>query len=138
MGLEIGQLRLLIQGVGLEIQPGGVNVGGGNLRPLCQGLLSDVSQQHRLAPVAEVYLVPRAQGHAPDVGPVAPRLRQAHRLRGAEPLRLARVQKGLVAIAVRLHGRLVQGAVIAVFLGGQEPLFQLLELFVFHLSTPLN
>ena len=58
VGLEIGQLRVLIERVGLQIQPRGVDVGGGDLHALRQGPLADAGQQHRLAPVAEVHLVP--------------------------------------------------------------------------------
>ena len=112
-------------------------MGGGNLRALCQRPPADVGQQHRLAPVGQIHPVPGLEGHAPDIGTIPLLLRQADRLGGAEPLCLAGVQKCLVAAAVGLYGRLVHRAVIAVFPGGQELLFQLLKLGFFHAKPPL-
>ena len=66
MGLEVGQLPVLIQGIGLQVQPGGVDVGGGDLTPLRQRPLSDPGQQHALAPVGDVDLV--TGGGAPSPG----------------------------------------------------------------------
>ena len=57
VGLEIGQLRLLIQGVGFQVQPGRVDVGGGDLHALRQRPLPNVGQQYRLPPVTEVHPV---------------------------------------------------------------------------------
>ena len=105
VGLEIGQLRVLIQGIGLEVQAGRVDVGSGNLHALGQGLLTDVGQQHALVPVAHIHLVPGLQRLASPVGLIARRLRQAHRLCGALPLGLACVQKALIVCAVSLHSR---------------------------------
>ena len=138
VGLEIGQLAVLIEGVGLQVQPGGVDVGRRQLNALVQGLFPDVGQHDGLAPVADVDLVPGFQEHAPAVGPVARLLRQADGLRRAEALGLAGVQKALVPGAVVLHGRPAGGVedVVAVLLCGEELFFQLLEFRFFHGQIP--
>ena len=62
-----------------------------------------MGQQHTLAPVAGIHLVPCLQGLAPDQGLVSGLLRQADGLRRAEALRPADVQKGHIILAVGLH-----------------------------------
>ena len=51
MGLEKGQLTVLVQGVGLQVQAGGVDMGGHDLGALFQALLAYDSQHDALAPV---------------------------------------------------------------------------------------
>src|SRR5699024_8808797 len=81
MGLEIGQLTVLIQGGGLEVEPRAVNVGRCDLYTLIQALAADYGQQKHLAPVILINLVAGLQSHAPDI-----RL-EAKGLRLADPLR---------------------------------------------------
>ena len=118
VGFEIGQLAVLIEGVGLQVQPGGIDVGRRQLDALREGLLPDVGQHNRLAPVADIELVSGIHGHSRHIGPVARGLRQADGFRGAEAFRLAHVQKALVAGTVVLHGRpaVVGEDVVAVLL----------------------
>ena len=126
MGLEVGQLAVLIQRIGLQIQTGGVDMGGGDLGALGQTAAADDSQHQALAPVAGVDLVAGGQGHAPLVGHEAVLLRQCDGGAGAEALRLTGIQKCLVDGAIRLHllqlGRAQH--VVAVALVLQELLFQ--------------
>ena len=138
MGLEVGQLPVLIQGIGLQVQPGGVDVGGGDLTPLRQRPLSDPGQQHALAPVGDVDLVTGGERRPPDIGAVTGGLSQPDGLRGAQPLGLSGIQKRLVGSAVCLHGCefSVGEPVVAVLPGGEEPLLQLLELMLFHVLFP--
>ena len=118
VGLEVGHLALLIEGAGLQVQPGAVDMGGGDLDALVQLFLPHHGQQQHLAPVVLVDLVPGLQRHAPHVGLEALGLRQPDALGDALPLGLPGVQKGLVALAVRVHGLPVAGGqpVIAVLL----------------------
>ena len=108
-------------------------MGGGDLGAVRQGLLSDVGQHDGLAPVAEIHFVAAAYRHAPDIGLVALRLRQADRLGGAETLGLALVQKCLVAFAIFVHCRLLRAvkAVIAVLSAGEQLFFQFFQ-FIRH------
>ena len=89
VGLEIGHLPFFIKGIGLEVQPGRVNVGGGNLRTLRQALLANMGEKNRLVPVADIYLVSRLQRHAPRIAAVSMGLCQADALRGTKALRLS-------------------------------------------------
>ncbi|MPM71479.1 hypothetical protein SDC9_118444 [bioreactor metagenome] len=121
VGLEVAQLAVLIQRVGLQVQPGRVDVGGGDLRALAERLFPDAGQIHALAPVAEVQLVPRLQLHAAGKGLEASLLRQPYQLLRALPLGLARVQKRLVVRAIGLHGIsfFCVKFIVAVFLAGE-------------------
>ena len=110
VGLEKGQLRVLIERVGLEIQPGGVDVGRADVDALAEGPGTHHGQHQGLAPVDPVQLVARIDRHAAGEGLEALSLRQAHRLGYALPLRLACVQKLLVVLTIGLHIRLVLGA----------------------------
>ena len=103
MGLEIGQLAVLIQRIRLQIQPGGVDVGSRDLRALRDGLAADMGQQHALAPVADIHLVPGAQGLPTGQRFVTRPLRQPDGLCGAETLRLTGVQKRHIVPAIGLH-----------------------------------
>ena len=138
VGLEIGQFPVLIQGVGLQVQPGGVYVGGSDLNTLRQRLLPDVGQQHALAPVTEINLVSRLHRRAPDIGPVAGLLCQADNLSCAEPLGLTSVQKCLVVRAVRFHGAPLRRVhpVEAVAAAGEQLLLQRLKFLAFHVLFP--
>ena len=131
MGLQVGQLLGLIEGGGLQVQTGTVDMSRRDLRALRQGLLADNRQQQHLAPVVQVHLVSSLQLHAPTVGVESLLLRQADTLADALPLGLAGVQEGLVALAVAVHSLpLLSGhPVIAVLLFGEKGL---LPLFCFH------
>ena len=129
VGLQVGQLVLLIEGSGLQVQPGAVHVGGGDVDALGQALLADDSQHQHLAPVVHVHLVSRLEAHAPLVGPEALGLGQPDPLLDAFPLGLAGVQVCLVVLAVGVHGLPLPGGqtVIAVL-----PLRHQLFLPLFH------
>ena len=135
MGLEIGQFTVLIERVGLEVQPWRVDVGRSDLRTLRQGLLPDVGQQDTFAPVAHIHPVSRLYFHAPDIGPVPLLLRHTDRFSGAEPLRLGPVQEVLIAGAVCLHGVLIHRLVIAVLPVGEQLLLPFFH-FIRHVFIP--
>ena len=126
MGLEIGQLAVLVKGIGLQVQPGRVDVGRRQLDALREELLPDVGQHDGLAPVAGIDLVPGLHRHSRHIGPVSAGLRKANDLRGAEPLGFTGVQKGLVSGAIVLHRSLLAAAehVVTVFLRGEKLSFQ--------------
>ena len=134
VSLEEGQLAVLIQGIGLQVQPGRVDVGGGDLGAIGQGLVPDVGQQDGLAPVAEVQLVAALYLHAPNIGLVPLLLRQTDGLGGAEALRLSGIQKSHVALAIVLHGLQIPvlHQIIAVLLGGQQLFLQFLICVLIH------
>ena len=118
MGLEVGQLAVLVQGIGLQVQTGGIDMGGGDLGALRQTAAADDGQHQALAPVAGIDLVAGGQRHTPLVGHKAVLLRQCNGGAGAKALRLTGIQKCLVDGAVRLHLLQLGGAqhVIAVAL----------------------
>ena len=88
---------------GPEIQPGRVDVGGGDLGPLAHGLTADMGQQHALPAIADIHLVSGLQGLSPDQGLVSGLLCEADCLRRAETLGLACVQKRHIFLAVGFH-----------------------------------
>ena len=127
MGLEIGQLRVLIQGPGLQIQAGCVGVGGGNDGALGQRFSADDGQHDSLATVVAVHLVAGLEGHAGLIRHKAPLLGQLDAVVHAQTLGLAVVQKVLVILAIGVHGGLfaLRQAVIAVLRRVQQGLAQL-------------
>ena len=131
----VNQFTVLIERVGLEVQPGRVDVGRSDLRTLRQGLLPDVGQQDTFAPVAHIHPVSRLYFHAPDIGPVPLLLRHTDRFSGAEPLRLGPVQEVLIAGAVCLHGVLIHRLVIAVLPVGEQLLLPFFH-FIRHVFIP--
>ena len=98
MRLEEGQLRILIEGAGLQVQPGRVDVGSADLGALVQRLAAHHSQHNGLAPVGAVDLISGSELHAADQRLESPGLGQGnggiHRL----PLRHAAVQELLVVL----------------------------------------
>ena len=137
MGLAVGQLAVLINGMRLQIQTGRVDVAGHDLCALGQALPADHGQHHALLPVHPVHPVAGLQGHAPLIGDKARRLRQRHGVGRALPLGLAVVQKALVVPAIGLHGiqRLLVHPVIAVLAAGKQQLSFGLH-FIGHCSCP--
>ena len=134
MGLEVGQLAVLIQGGGLQVQTGRVDVSGGDL-----GALRQADGQHQtLAAVAGVDLIAGGQGHAALVLHEAMLLRQSDGGAGAEALRLAGVQERLVDGAVCLHLLQIRRAqhIVAVAVILQQLLLQGLQFFTHDLLPP--
>ena len=118
VGLEEGQLVALIEGVLLQVQTGGVDVGRTDVHALAKAPAADDRQHDGLAPVHLIELVPRLYRHAPDKGLEARGLGHGYGALHALPLRLAVVQKLLIALAVGIHGLQLAGGqtVIAVLL----------------------
>ena len=129
MGLEIGHLRLFIEGAGLQVKAGSIGVGGGDVGPLGEGLAADNSQHDALAAVVAVDLIASLQRHVGHIFHEALLLGKLDAVLHALTLRLAAVEEQLIVLAILVHFlafRLVQ-TVIAV-LGGVE---QLLAQFLF-------
>ena len=128
VGLEEGQLIRLIQGILLQVQAGGVDMGRGDVHALVQPPAAQHRQHDRLAPVGPVHLVPRLERHPALVGTETGGLRQSDGPVHTLPLRLAGVQKLLIAGAVGVHGLQLRPVhpVIAVFLRIAQGLPQLL------------
>ena len=137
MGLEIRHTVFLIQRVGLQIQPGGVDMSGGDLHALRQALLPYDRQHQALAAVGGIHLVTGLQRHAPAVRDKALRLGTGDGGADAETLRLALVQKALVVHTVALHLRQVGLGqhIVAVALITQKLLLQGLH-FLTHGQFP--
>ena len=109
VGFEIGQLRVFIQGVGLQIQAGGIGVGSANVGAFGKGLSADDGQHDALAPVVHIDLPAGLQSHSGLVGHEAPGLGQGHGVIHAVPLGLAVVQEAAVVGAVGLQRLLFSG-----------------------------
>ena len=61
--LDVGKLRILIEGVGLEVQTRRVSMGRADVRAFGKRFFSDHGQQDGLAAVDGVDLVARLEGH---------------------------------------------------------------------------
>ena len=68
VGFEVGNLGVLVQGIGLQIHPGGVHMGSADIGALGQGLGADDGKQEALAPVVEINFIAGLYLHAGDSG----------------------------------------------------------------------
>ncbi len=137
VGLEEAHLGVLVEGIGLDVQTGGIDVSRTDVDALAERGIAHHSQHDSLAPVDPVELVAGLDGHATDKGLEAPLLGLADGLVHALTLGLAGVQVLLIVLTVRLHGGLVlrRQAVVAVLgLVEQGLTAQLTQglLFLFH------
>ena len=130
--LEEGELVVLIERQLLEVQPGGIHVGGGEGHALGHGLFAHDGQHQRLAAVGAVNLVAGLELHAGHELNKALLLRQLYGVAHALALRARIVEEALVVLAVGVHGLAAGGAhgLIAVF-GLIEELGAVIFLF-FH------
>ena len=137
VGLEVGDLGILIQGIGLQIHPGGIHMGGADVGAFGQGLFAHNRQQDALAPVVQVDLVAGLGIHARGEGAEAPLLCLSHSPGGGLTLGLAGIDKSPVALAVVFHFRplFVGNAGVAVLGSGQQGSTQF---FGRHSITPLR
>ena len=103
VGLEVGNLRILVQGIGLHVQPGGVHMGGADIGTLGKGLGADHCQSNGLVPVIVVDFIAGLRFHAGSEGLEPPLLRLTDGPGGGFPLGLAGIHKGHVAAAVGVH-----------------------------------
>ena len=129
MGLEIGHLRLFIEGTGLQVKAGGIGMGGGNVGTLGEGLAADDGQHDALAAVVAIDLIACLQRHVGHILHKALLLGKLDAVLHALALRLAAVEEQLIVLAILVHflALCLAQAVIAV-LGGVE---QLLAQFLF-------
>ena len=68
VGLEVGNLGILIQGIGLQVHPGRIHMGRADIGALGQGLGADDGNQKALAPVVQKNLVAGLNFHTGDGG----------------------------------------------------------------------
>ena len=108
--LEVGQLGILVEGIGLEVEPRRVGVGRADVRALGERLLADDHEHDGLAAVVVVELVAGGDGHARRVGLEALRLGEADGGDDAFAFGLRDVEEGLVLLAVVVHFRFFDGA----------------------------
>ena len=102
MSVEIGQVMVLIQGIGLEVEAGRIDMRRSDGHAVGNGTGTDHREQQGLIPVIDVHPVPGFEGSGPVKGDKPRLLRHfdgfAHRF----PLGLGRVHKGFVPLAVRV------------------------------------
>ena len=103
MGLQVADLGILVQGVGLDVQPGGIHVGGADVRALAQRLGADHGQGDRFIAVVVVDFVAGLGFHAGGEGLVAPFLGLPDSPGGSLPLGLALGHERHVALGVAFH-----------------------------------
>lgn len=68
VGVEIGQIAVLVQGVGLEIQAGRVNVGRRDGHPVGNRPAANYREQQGFIPVAVIHPVARLERGGPVKG----------------------------------------------------------------------
>ena len=126
MGLQIGDLRILIQGIGLHIHTGGVHMRSADISAICQTLAADNGQQNALVPVVVVDLVTGLQIHTGFQLLKAVCLSGLYCPGSCLPFGLAGIHKGCVALAITFHfsSLLFGQAVVAVLGSKQQLLFQ--------------
>ena len=100
VGFEERHLVLLIEGGGLQVQAGGVDVGGADVDALAEGLVPHHRQHDGLAPVHPVELVAGLDGHATGEGLEPLGLGQTDGLGDGLPLGLGGVQVVLVVLTI--------------------------------------
>ena len=139
MGLQIGQLAVLIERQLLEVQAGGVHMGRGDVGALGEGLLSDHGQHQRLAAHALIYLVAGLELHAAHVGDEPGLLGLADALADGLALGARGVEKGLVILAVclQLQPFLKIDQVVALLLGVEQAFAQNVLFFFGHVCASL-
>ena len=128
--LEVGKLGVLIEGVGLDVEPRSVGVRRADVRAVGQIFLADDRQHDGLAAVVPIEFVAGLDRHAGLVFDKASGLCLADGGKDAFALGLRAVQKRLVrlAISVQLGLFVLCQAVIAVF----RLVEKLLSLFLRH------
>ena len=104
VGLEEGDLAVLIEGGGLQVQTGGVDVGSHNGHALVQGGRADDSQVDAAAPVDPVDLHAGNQLHTPLQGHKTGSFNELRGVVHTGALGLALIQVDLVALAVIKNG----------------------------------
>ena len=116
--LDVGQLRILIEGVGLEVQTRRVGMGRADVRAFGKRLFSDHGQQDGLAAVDGVDLVARLEGHTGGQLTEARLFGQLHGGHDAFALGLRAVEERLIVLAVGQHrGLVLFGKAVAAMLG---------------------
>ena len=116
--LDVGQLRVLIQRIGLEVQTRRVGVGCADVHALGKWLFADHSQQDGLAAVDGVDLVARLEGHAGGQLAEARLFGQLHSGHDAFALGLRAVEERFIVLAVGQHrGLVLFGETVAAVLG---------------------
>ena len=119
VGLEVGDLGIFVEGLGLQVQPGRVHMGGADVGALAHRLRADDSDQEALAPVVHIDLIPGLDLHAGDGGLEAVGLGGLGCPGSGLPLGLAGIHKGCIALAIFVHGLPLFGSVFAIaILGG--------------------
>ena len=103
MGFGKGDFGILIQGLGLQIQPGRIHMGSADIGALCQRFRTHNGNQEALAPVVQIDLIAGFYLHAGHRGPKAPCLCLPGGPGGGFPLRLAGIHKSGIALAVVFH-----------------------------------
>ena len=105
--LDVGQLCVFIEGIGLEVQTRRVGMGRADVRALGKRLLADHSQQDGLAAVDGVDLVACLEGHACLQFAEARLFGQFHGGHNAFTFGLRAVEECLIILAVGQHRGLV-------------------------------
>ena len=109
VGLQESHLRIFIEGVGLYVDPGRVNVGSADIGTLCQRFATHNRQNDGLIPVVKVDLVTGGNGHAGSEGLEALLLGFCHSPGGCFPFGLAGVDERHIFLREQLHGGPVIG-----------------------------
>ena len=122
MSLEVSDLRILVQGIGLQVHTGGVYVGSADVGAICQRLSADDSQSDGLITVIVVDFITGLGFHAGGEGLEAILLSLSDGPCGSFALGLALVHESHVALAVSIHLFTLLGGDtgVAVLVGGKQ------------------
>ena len=144
MGLQEGQAGILVEGIGLDVDAGGVGVGNADAGALVHALGADNGHHQSLVPVVAVDLVAGLQLHAGDELHEAMFFQLLDGPGDGFPLGLAGIDKRGVAPGVGFHLLPLGGGEVgkAVFGGGQQGFLQFFSIHIkallcFRVPVPL-
>ena len=122
VGLKVCDLGILIQGIGFQVQTGGVHVSGADIGTLCQGLGADHSQSDGLVAIIVVDLVTGLSFHTGGEGLEAVLLSLGDGPGGCFALSLGCVHECHVALGIGVHFLTLFGGDtgIAVLVGSKQ------------------
>ena len=137
VGLEVCHLGIFVQGIGLQVHIGSIDMGGADIGTHIQLLSTDDGQSNGLVTVIIVNLITGIGFHAGDIGLEAQLLSLGHGPGSCLPLGLGSIHEGHITLGVGFHldALLCSDAVVAVLGSGKQGFT---EFFSCHNKAPFR